>query len=789
MRLSRTGHESVRRHDEALPSIKQARQHQQQADNAVAWAEYYDQMGEPQLAQVWRDEARTRTAWVAYFNAEVDGVLDGTVVPHQVHVDPSRWHHVNADAGHLSAGPVGTGPTSALTGTDVPPSADRTRPYGQYGGLRPPLALHQRDLEHAMPRRPDGTVVRTADPRQGDWFGLANDGGPGADPTRSINCQDCVISLYETWVHGRPRVSAPRTFDSYAEGDVQRPLGGEVGGPQRAEDLTGGRYQTLLPDTTTWPPDYAAHAVDQAYTNLHYQLLDGGHGSMAFIIHGTPDGAAHAWAAINQNGTILYVDPQNGAISENLPLYGNVTCIDAMVLGPDTRPMPLPNHEPGRWTGYPAPPPDPQPSVPLHAGPALGDDDLYVNKVHLLEGPAGAPAPGSAPGPGDQLPDQQTSVRADEPDAAESTGRSGAGAAGAGPPPFTQGTDNGSGTDFPTHGPLGEPGRPDDHAASGSEGNHEVDHGREGAARHTTDPAGSPEERRPVGQRGPIHADGPAVTTRIDLTASHNGEPVEGAPRNHEAPSGEPPRTTSHVQQEASATTPGDPVTGSSTRALDVLNRLPGAELSQLVPLPTLGDGGLPVRRGESGLIDAVRVGGEWVDVKNFVGRLADERTKLWKQYSADPAHPEIRKQLVQPCISVAVDRRTGELSEGHNRLKVTMALVHPLLRARIADYVARCEASGTIHEWGTPYLHPSAPGEHSEIFSVNELLWRREAVGIMVDDATLAELRIDNRFPWIRGGSAAPCCANCAAIIPDVPCNAGKFPGFPPDSDGKWEE
>lgn len=43
-----------------------------------------------------------------------------------------------------------------------------------------------------------------------------NDGGPAADPTRGLNCVDCALSLFDTWAHGRPRVSAPRTFDAYA---------------------------------------------------------------------------------------------------------------------------------------------------------------------------------------------------------------------------------------------------------------------------------------------------------------------------------------------------------------------------------------------------------------------------------------------------------------------------------------------------------------------------------------------------------------------------------------------
>ena len=232
-----------------------------------------------------------------------------------------------------------------------------------------PLALHQRDLERAMPRDPEGRVLRTPDIRRGSWFRLSNDGGPAADPTRSINCLDCVLSFYETWVHGRPRVSAPRTFDSYADGDPYRPLYGEDDGPRGAEDLTGGRFQALAGSAPPGTPAAATRqVVDAGFATLHQRLLDGGHGAMAFLVTGWEGGSSHAWAAVNQNGTILYVDPQSGRYSENHPLYGhrgqpyrgNVVAVDALVLGPDAQPMPIDGAARGTWTGHPGEAVDPR---------------------------------------------------------------------------------------------------------------------------------------------------------------------------------------------------------------------------------------------------------------------------------------------------------------------------------------------------------------------------------------------------------------------------------------------
>ncbi|SCL19258.1 toxin glutamine deamidase domain-containing protein [Micromonospora inyonensis] len=285
-------------------------------------------------------------------------VREGAVLPDVTFVETEEhFRRINDDVAELAVGGVETGNRSALTGDDVPPPSDQTRPYGERGGLRPPLALHQTDLERQMPREPDGSVTRTADPRKGRWFSLVNDGGPSADATRAINCLDCTLSTYETWVHGRPRVSAPRTFDGYFEGDVNRPIDGEWGGPGRVERVTGGVYQRVTPSTEGLAPAAARQQVMQGYADLHRQLLTGGHGSFAFLVNTWEGGGAHAWVALNQNGTVLYLDPQIGTVSDRPPYFhrgvahpGNVAGLDALVVGPDGRPLPLPGCEVGDFS-------------------------------------------------------------------------------------------------------------------------------------------------------------------------------------------------------------------------------------------------------------------------------------------------------------------------------------------------------------------------------------------------------------------------------------------------------
>lgn len=360
-------------------------------------------------------------------------ITDGRVFPTDVIVnDVDDFHRINDDVAELAVGGVETGDRSGLTGDDGPPPIDRSRRYGQFGGLRPPLALHQTDLERRMPRQPDGSVVRTADPRQGGWFALANDGGPQADPTRGINCLDCTLSLFETWVHGRPRVAAPRTFDGYLQGDIRRPVNGEAGGPGRVEEVTGGRFQKLFAVDEGVPPGPAAlrQSVERGYRNLHDQLILGGHGSYAFLITEWENGGSHAWVALNQNGTVLYLDPQAGTVHDR-PLYAhagrrhpdNVVGIDALILGGDGRPLPLGGLARGRFSV--------RPDLPDHP-PAPDDEqgygDPYLNRMHLLDGPGSVervepaggnldrpPAPaGTPPDPeprraSDQLPPERPS--------------------------------------------------------------------------------------------------------------------------------------------------------------------------------------------------------------------------------------------------------------------------------------------------------------------------------------------------------------------------------------------
>ncbi|MFG1655252.1 toxin glutamine deamidase domain-containing protein [Micromonospora chersina] len=371
------------------------------------------QAGHQLLAQRWQQAAREASTEAHDLRGMAEQVLAGSVAPIEVTVeDDLDFYRINDDFAGLALGAVETPDHSALTGHGHPPPIDRSRRYGVRGGLRPPLALHQTDLERQMPRNPDGSVVRTADPREGGWFRLANDGGPAADATRGINCLDCTLSLFETWMHGRPRVSAPRTFDGYLQGDVRQPVGGEADGPRRVEEITGGRFQNLCPTALPGVPDPETRdMIEDGYRDLQAQLLAGGHGSYAFLITPIEGGGSHAWVALNQNGTVLYLDPQTGRIGRH-PLYShsgiqgphNVVGIDALVLGPDGHPMPLADRPPGDYNVLPDPVERPAPPRPLEPPPPPDDGNVPdFNHVHLLgesttfHRPDGGSFPGRAP--------------------------------------------------------------------------------------------------------------------------------------------------------------------------------------------------------------------------------------------------------------------------------------------------------------------------------------------------------------------------------------------------------
>jgi hypothetical protein len=89
--------------------------------------------------------------------------------------------------------------------------------------------------------------------------------------------------------------------------------------------------------------------VDAAFLNLANHLHNSGHGAFAFILTDLETGGCHAWAAVNQEGTILFLDPQLGVVSAEEPLYRELVSMDALVVDGGGNPAPLPYHGAGQW--------------------------------------------------------------------------------------------------------------------------------------------------------------------------------------------------------------------------------------------------------------------------------------------------------------------------------------------------------------------------------------------------------------------------------------------------------
>jgi len=283
-------------------------------------------------------------AIVAEMEAQTDLLRSGKRDPETADADPPAWR----------------------ASTQTPESAPATVPQdgtrlalGRRGlavgrrGLRAPLRVPQRELEDAMPLtgRSGGAPRRSAASR---WFSLVNDGGPTADPTRGLNCLDAVLALFDTYCMAA-RGSAPRTFDAYAHGDPNRPLGGETPGgnasssrPAAVQNLcpfVGGAEPDLAKRRWTRPCATSPTTCTTRDTARSPSSSPPGHRRLPLL------------GTVQPAGTILFLT-RRCSLSEEVPLYrhhgqttkANIVSMDALVVDGEGCPAPLPYHGAGQWT-------------------------------------------------------------------------------------------------------------------------------------------------------------------------------------------------------------------------------------------------------------------------------------------------------------------------------------------------------------------------------------------------------------------------------------------------------
>ncbi|MGA8114339.1 MAG: toxin glutamine deamidase domain-containing protein, partial [Actinocatenispora sp.] len=352
--------------DEAARADHGANLHRADADAARTHADDERRAGAAHRARA--DDAARKRDWVTQDLQRTLGAR--------------AWHLVNDE--HLGLVGDEDGPSrSALTGGDVPPAGHRSRRYDHPGGLRRPLAQHQRRLEARWPRDRDGNFQRH--PRLTERLvSRINAFGRRDDPTRSMNCNDTVASFFDGWTHGRPTVAAPRTFDGYSGGEPRHAFAGEQGGPGRIEDLTGGRYQSLVDDASQQSPQDRAATARAGFDRIRDQLLTAGPGSFASIVTAWHASGAHAWAMVNDGGTVRYVDVQTGRLADTLDgLFAPhvIDSVDALVVDGNGHPVPFDDAPGGRYGARPLTP-EYQRQVPVGDRTAVEAHISHERAVH-----------------------------------------------------------------------------------------------------------------------------------------------------------------------------------------------------------------------------------------------------------------------------------------------------------------------------------------------------------------------------------------------------------------------
>jgi hypothetical protein len=111
------------------------------------------------------------------------------------------------------------------------------------------------------------------------------------------------------------------------------------------------------------------------------------------------------------------------------------------------------------------------------------------------------------------------------------------------------------------------------------------------------------------------------------------------------------------------------------------------------------------------------------------------------------------------PVLSLVRDRITGEVFDAQNLSNIPSNL-HPFLASRLEEHLA-ANAGKLNPVWGVP-------GSHSEIWALNQALWRRKALGI--DVQSLDDFGLYNVSLWRnRLGTPVPRCGNCNFLTDGV--------------------
>ncbi len=285
-----------------------------------------------------------------------------------------------------------------------------------------------------------------------------------------------------------------------------------------------------------------------------------------------------------------------------------------------------------------------------------------------------------------------------------------------------------------------------------------------------------PDDLRPSAAVPPERTPAHKPTFPLYARASFDAELRHGADQNpgswsdpasgpsSDYPDDRPDRSTEAVREPAAQVdaTPSDGTRHESPSRKPDGSPWPETPLSVMKPLPRLDDS--KIGRGESGLIESV----DGKSARDYLHTLTDERTQGYRDARVDGTIP---KSAVSPVTSTLLDRRTGLLYEAVNRGDRVPTDLHPVLQERLDGLRAAAKENPHAYRYrdGTTggFPHFSTAGTHAEVHNASRALFDRAALGHETTSASLSEMIVDNRFPYRPNDkSAAPCCANCTAIL-----------------------
>jgi hypothetical protein len=187
------------------------------------------------------------------------------------------------------------------------------------GGIQRITRADQSALEAVFPKTGEDFTVNP--PPDHAWVDLINTrDGYRRDPFRTANCDDVSLAVEENW-RGRPTVAGAlhKRYDRYG-----RPiLGG--GGQSKRERYAGKRFD--------FEPSGPA-----GLASVSAKLRALGPGASAFVVVLWADGSsAHAFNAVNDRGTVRWIDGQTAAILDQP--YQNVNIVRSVLFDPAGRPV------------------------------------------------------------------------------------------------------------------------------------------------------------------------------------------------------------------------------------------------------------------------------------------------------------------------------------------------------------------------------------------------------------------------------------------------------------------